>query len=288
MHRWLARYAKISADQRGLHLRRESLVETILLYLLPQTEFSAHVRYPKYTGHCDAFIENLSIRRVSKSWHAFVMEKLFARLAFREMATGSKISNLSTLKNIASVGRGKWVKILDFSAVKILIDSVFIETVERCPFLHTISVRKCSKLTDHAVFDTCRMLRKLDSLDLSYSTRLSGRALYRMLQKRPKFGMLVELKISGLRYIDDRLVDNIVRATGKELRSLSISSLGLTDESMRSIVLHAPSLRRLKASDNLFTDHGVLDFGLNDLEVIDLGGNEKLTDSSIIDLVQRC
>ena len=228
-------------------------------FLLPFTQEAPRRRYPKSCSSLDEDdMARLSLRLVSKPFSKMVVAQVGIRVALTELCRNVREMPHEDCRKLFEILVGRHSRVLDVSYATDLTDAEIIVALRRAPLIRVFNCRGCTGLSD-SVFKELSACRRVVSVQVGDCPKLSGRGLLSTLRaKRFPASCLRELLMPNLKFVDDMLMENILRAIGSGLRILDDQGTNIGDSTMRSIARHNKSLERLVAGFNQVTDVGLI------------------------------
>ena len=277
--------AKTSAGYSSMHYDPNQIIAEFLFGEANMDE--PRRRYPKSCASpYEDDIQKMCLRLVSKPFAKLTVTQIGIRIALTELCRNVREMPHEDVRGLVEILAGRHTRLLDLSYCADLTDAEVILSLKRCPLLRSFKCRGCAGISD-TVFKELSMCRRLVSLQIGDCQRVSGRGLLRLLRS-PRFpaSCLQELRIPNFAFINDVLMDDILRAIGSGLRVLDVQGTKIGDASMRSIARYNRSMKCLIAGSNNISDEGIVALcGADSLSLLELDvGYNRITDTGVVSI----
>jgi hypothetical protein len=167
-----------------------------------------------------------------------------------------------------------------------LTDRAVVDGVSRhCPNLTSLALNGCKRLTDQSLLALLQQCPSIMSLSLAHLPFISDRILTSMAEKLQKLAIL---SLNGCIEVKDDSIIALSRFC-RNLHSLSLFSLAITDMSVQNVAENCPGLISLSISGcTQVTDTGARTISrLRKLQSLYLNG-ANISDVAIVDIAQNC
>ena len=242
-------FSSLAASKFTSSLRRcpLSLITTYLFSLDPY----------KNSTH-EIILQRLVLRLINTEYSTFALQRIFHRLSLREFQPVREIS-FQHIRRILNLMGGKHCRVLDFTGCLLLTDAVALVGIESAPHIRVLSLKQCPVLSDAIFRLAVSKLRRLESLNVGNSRKLSGRGLLRCIRlNRFPANRIRELRLPSMHYVDNTIMNDICKSIGTSLEILDIENTGVSDGFLISVRRYNSGLLRLLAGNNDFSDSGIL------------------------------